>query len=76
MFGYSVTEIIIIGVLTLILIGPDDFANAAQTIGGSLRRLRSWSAGEFVPGVPVSVVVLAALLAATLVVMLARLRVG
>ena len=40
MFGMSMTELIIIGVLALILIGPDELPNAARTIGKTLKELR------------------------------------
>ncbi len=40
MFGMSGTELIIIAVLALILIGPDDLPNAAKKVGKTLRDIR------------------------------------
>jgi Tat protein translocase TatB subunit len=40
MFGMSGTELIIIVVLALILIGPDDLPNAAKTVAKTLRDIR------------------------------------
>jgi sec-independent protein translocase protein TatB len=40
MFGLSFTEVVIIAVLALILLGPDQLPNAAKTVGKTLRELR------------------------------------
>jgi sec-independent protein translocase protein TatB len=40
MFGMSFTELVIIGVLALILLGPDKLPDAARTAGKLMRELR------------------------------------
>jgi len=40
MFGLSFTEVIIIAVLALILLGPDQLPGAAKAVGKTLRELR------------------------------------
>jgi sec-independent protein translocase protein TatB len=40
MFGLSFTEVVIIAVLALILLGPDQLPSAAKTVGKTLRELR------------------------------------
>ncbi len=40
MFGLSFTEVIIIAVVALLLLGPDKLPDAAKTLGKSLREIR------------------------------------
>ena len=40
MFGLSFTEVVIIAVLALILLGPDQLPTVARTVGKTLRELR------------------------------------
>ena len=40
MFGMSMTEIIIIVVIALIVLGPKDLPKAAQTLGKAIREVR------------------------------------
>jgi Tat protein translocase TatB subunit len=40
MFGMSMTEIIIIAVIALILLGPKDLPNAARTLGKAYRDVK------------------------------------
>jgi hypothetical protein len=40
MFGMSGTELIIVLVLALVLIGPDDLPDAAKTVGKTIREAR------------------------------------
>jgi sec-independent protein translocase protein TatB len=39
-FGLSFTEVVIVGILALILLGPDQLPNAARTAGKWMRELR------------------------------------
>jgi hypothetical protein len=39
MFGMSMTELMIVAVIGLILIGPDELPKAARTVGTARRRL-------------------------------------
>jgi sec-independent protein translocase protein TatB len=41
MFGMSGTELIIVAVLALLLIGPEGLPDAAKTIGKTLKQIRS-----------------------------------
>jgi sec-independent protein translocase protein TatB len=45
MFGMSMTEIVIIAVLALVLLGPDRLPEAAKTIGKTVKDLRKVSEG-------------------------------
>jgi sec-independent protein translocase protein TatB len=40
MFGLSFTEVVIIAVVALLLLGPDRLPDAAKTLGKSLREIR------------------------------------
>jgi sec-independent protein translocase protein TatB len=40
MFGLSLTEVIIIAVVALLLLGPDKLPEAAKTLGKSLREIK------------------------------------
>jgi sec-independent protein translocase protein TatB len=40
MFGLSFTEVVIIAILALLLLGPDRLPDAAKTLGKGLRELR------------------------------------
>jgi sec-independent protein translocase protein TatB len=40
MFGLSFTEVLIIAVLALVLLGPDQLPSAAKTLGKALRELK------------------------------------
>ena len=67
MFGMSMTEVIIIAVLAVVLVGPDDLSKAAQTIGRTVRRtqLPAVSASDFAGAL--TAVLLVALIALLLV---------
>jgi sec-independent protein translocase protein TatB len=45
MFGMSMTEIVIIAILALVLLGPDKLPDAARTIGKTVKDLRKVSEG-------------------------------
>ena len=45
MFGMSMTELVIIAVLALVLLGPDRLPEAAKTIGKTVKELRRASEG-------------------------------
>jgi len=45
MFGMSMTEIVIIAVLALVLLGPDRLPEAAKTIGKTVRDLKKATDG-------------------------------
>lgn len=43
MFGMSMTEIVIIAVVALLILGPDELPKAARTVGKTLRDMRKVS---------------------------------
>ena len=45
MFGMSFTELLVIGVLAMVLLGPDRLPEAAKTIGKTLRDLKKATDG-------------------------------
>lgn len=50
MFGLGITEIVLILVLILLLVGPDKLPDAARTVGKAMREIRK--AGREIEDVP------------------------